>query len=305
MNGYKAVKVAELRAKLGSIPAKLILSILILFAISWDTDLEATALSLLNDPFTSVKNLVIFYGLLSYVYFFIRIFNNYVVGCLVAAAGIFALYSIRDKMEPEQFRTLVIIMLVGGPVLDVIRLLRYSSLKREVIEESENMRDKIDDIYDNVRGFDEGYDRGFQDGYNRGSYEEYDEIRERRRGRIGRKKRRRRDERYDDRIEDSYYEDSNYEDEYDEYDRGDGYDEEYDDSYEEYDDSPGSGGERGSRDRAGGGDGNYGFFDGCKSPEAVKRRYRELCKVYHPDSGNGSEALFEAVNEEYRRIMDE
>ena len=294
MNSYKAVKVAELRAKLGSIPAKLVLSVVILFALSWETDLEKTANVIASDPFGSLKNFVVFYGLLSYVYFFIRLFNNYIVGVLVAAAGVFAIYSVKDSMEPEQLKALTMIMLIGGPVLDVIRLFRYSSLKREVIEESESLREKIDDIYDSVQGYDEGYDRGFNDGYERGSY---DGLPGGRRKGIGRGRGKNR--RYDDRIEDRYYEDEyddEYEDDYDEeYD--DGYDDDYEEEYDDREDMP--------RGRGGGSAGMYGFFDGCKSPESIKRRYRELCKVYHPDSGNGSEMLFEAVNEEYRRLMDE
>ncbi len=42
MNGLKVVKVAELRAKLAAIPAKLILAVLAVVAMFWDTDLEKT-----------------------------------------------------------------------------------------------------------------------------------------------------------------------------------------------------------------------------------------------------------------------
>ena len=325
MNSYKAVKVAELRAKLGSIPAKLVLSVVIMFVLSWNTDLGKTAEVLASDPFDTLKDFVVFYGLLSYVYFFIRLFNNYVVGVLVAAAGVFAIYSVKDSLDPSQLKTLTFIMLIGGPVLDVIRLFRYSSLKREVIEESESLREKIDDIYESVQDYDDGYDRGYDDGYERGRSERLGSGR--RKG-IGRKKRSRN---YDDRISDrryrngrdNYYDDGeddrydDYEDDYDEdykNDYRDDYDEEYDEDYEEdYEESDGGydgpgGGYGGRRNsfRSGDEDGRlYGFFDGCKSPESIKRRYRELCKVYHPDSGNGSEALFEVVSEEYRRLMDE
>ncbi len=293
MNGYKAVKVAELRAKLATIPAKLVLSVVIVFALGWDTDLEATASFLAAHPFDSLRNFVILYGLLSYVYFFIRMFNSYIVGILVAAGGLFAIYSVKDRMDEEQFRVLMLIMLFGGPVLDVVRMLRYSGLKKEVIEESENLKEKIDDIYENVHGYDEGYDRGYDDGYQRASY---DGIPERRRMGIGKKSRHR--GRYDDRLEDRYYDDEEeYDDEYEEEYYDD--DEEYDEYDEEDDES------YGSSQRGGYGNREFGFFDGCRTPEAIKRRYRELCKVYHPDSGNGSEALFEAVNEEYRRLMDE
>ena len=255
MNPLKVVKVAELRSKLTAIPAKLILSAVILCAIFWSGDLEATLTAITDDPLTSAKYFALLYGVMSYVYFFIKIFHNHLLGLIVAGLAAFAVYSVKDRFTAEQFNLIIMFMVVGGPVLDVLRFIRYQNMKREVIEESESLRDTIDDIYDNVRGYDEGYDRGYYDGYDRGKNER---IPLRRHAR----------------IEDSYYEE-----EYEGYE---------DDEYEE--------------EPIGG---SYGFFDGCKTPEAIKKRYRDLCKVYHPDSGNGSEAVFEAICDEYNRLMDE
>lgn len=256
MNPLKVVKVAELRKRLSVIPAKILLAVVITCVIFWKGDLSATMDRIAGDPITSLETFALLYGVISYVYFFIRIFHNHLLGIIVAGLAAFAFYTVRDRFTEEQFKLIIMIMVFGGPILDILRFIRYQNMKREVLEESEGMRDKIDDIYDNVRGYDDGYDRGYSDGYDRGRSERIPERR-------------------NDRIEDRYYED---EEEYDD----DGYDEDY----------------RGSgRD--------YGFFEGCKTPEAIKKRYRDLCKVYHPDSGNGSEAVFEAICEEYNRLMDE
>jgi hypothetical protein len=44
------------------------------------------------------------------------------------------------------------------------------------------------------------------------------------------------------------------------------------------------------------------FFSGCKSLEELKKRYRELCKVHHPDLG-GSEETMKRLNAEYERLV--
>ena len=231
MNGLKVVKVAELRNKLAVIPAKIILAALIVGAYFWDTDLAVTAGKISEKPLLAGASFITIYGVLSYLYFFIKLFHNYIVGIIVAAAAAYGMYSLKDRFAAEQFN---IIMILGGPVLDILRFIRYRNMKREVLEESEELRDKIDDIYDNVRGYDEGYDDGYERGYSHGRNEQID-----------------------------YYE------------------------KERMPELP------------------TGFFEGCKSPDAIKRRYRDLCKVYHPDNGNGSEAIFAAICDEYNRLMDE
>lgn len=47
-----------------------------------------------------------------------------------------------------------------------------------------------------------------------------------------------------------------------------------------------------------------GFFSGCKDAASIKRRYRDLCKVYHPDAGNGSSEVFNKITEEYNSLME-
>ena len=254
MNGLKVVKVAELRNKLAVIPAKIILAALIVGAYFWDTDLAVTAGKISEKPLLAGAGFITIYGDLSYLYFFIKLFHNYIVGIIVAAAAAYGMYSLKDRFAAEQFNLILIIMILGGPVLDILRFIRYRNMKREVLEESEELRDKIDDIYDNVRGYDEGYDDGYERGYSHGRNEQIDYYER-------------------ERIE------SHYDDDYD--------DEEYIEEKERMPELP------------------TGFFEGCKSPDAIKRRYRDLCKVYHPDNGNGSEAIFAAICDEYNRLMDE
>ncbi|MDR0963025.1 MAG: J domain-containing protein [Clostridium sp.] len=44
------------------------------------------------------------------------------------------------------------------------------------------------------------------------------------------------------------------------------------------------------------------YFMGCDTPDKLEKRYKSLCKAYHPDAGFGSEAAFKAMSEEYRKL---
>lgn len=46
------------------------------------------------------------------------------------------------------------------------------------------------------------------------------------------------------------------------------------------------------------------FFQGCDSLDSLKRRYRDLSRVYHPDNGNGSAEIFAKINNEYELLME-
>lgn len=45
-----------------------------------------------------------------------------------------------------------------------------------------------------------------------------------------------------------------------------------------------------------------GFFAGCNTPEKLEKRYRALCKTYHPDTEAGDEATFKLMTEEYEKL---
>lgn len=44
------------------------------------------------------------------------------------------------------------------------------------------------------------------------------------------------------------------------------------------------------------------FFKGCRTLESLNMRYKDLIKIYHPDSGNGNDKVFIEITEEYERL---
>lgn len=49
-------------------------------------------------------------------------------------------------------------------------------------------------------------------------------------------------------------------------------------------------------------DNKMSYFDGCDSSDSLNKRYKDLCKVYHPDMGNGSEEVFKAIQDQYNTL---
>ena len=48
---------------------------------------------------------------------------------------------------------------------------------------------------------------------------------------------------------------------------------------------------------------NSGYFKGCKTEEEIKKRYRDLCKVFHPDSESGDQETFLKIKADYETII--
>ncbi|MCM1570072.1 MAG: J domain-containing protein [Roseburia sp.] len=46
------------------------------------------------------------------------------------------------------------------------------------------------------------------------------------------------------------------------------------------------------------------FFSGCNSPEKLEKRYKSLCKAYHPDSEGGDKDTFQKMQEEYEALKN-
>ena len=44
------------------------------------------------------------------------------------------------------------------------------------------------------------------------------------------------------------------------------------------------------------------FFSGCNTPEKLEKRYKALCKTYHPDMESGDDETFKALQNEYEMI---
>ena len=45
------------------------------------------------------------------------------------------------------------------------------------------------------------------------------------------------------------------------------------------------------------------FFSGCSNVEELSKRYKNLCKAYHPDVYAGDEETFKAIHKEYELLM--
>ncbi|MCR4691014.1 MAG: hypothetical protein K5739_06710 [Lachnospiraceae bacterium] len=48
--------------------------------------------------------------------------------------------------------------------------------------------------------------------------------------------------------------------------------------------------------------GDFVFFKGVSHPLAVKKRYKDLIKIYHPDNMDGDKYILQRINQEYDRI---
>lgn len=44
------------------------------------------------------------------------------------------------------------------------------------------------------------------------------------------------------------------------------------------------------------------FFSGCHTIEQLEKRYKSLCKVYHPDTQTGEEETFKRIKTEYDKL---
>ncbi len=292
MNIMKALRVAELRKKLAVIPAKIIIAVFLVFFVYWDTSIQTVWNNALQEPKKYLIILFIAYGAVSYVCFFVRLMHNWILG-LIVAAGVATLVATQTaKLGTRPMLIAFGIMLIGGPILDLLNLMRYHTLKNEVIRaEEERMNYRYDD------GYEDGYYNGIRD--ERSARRRFEEE-EYRRERLERN-RYRRDEYEDEYGDEDYLEENDYG--YDRDDRYDDYDEiedrgryredaGYDDNYE--DEDPGY--VEGNSENA------AGFFADCRTKASLKRRYHDLCKVYHPDTGNGSAEIFYRIKEEYDRL---
>lgn len=44
------------------------------------------------------------------------------------------------------------------------------------------------------------------------------------------------------------------------------------------------------------------FFSGVKNSSALRKRYKDLLKIYHPDNEAGDTAVIQKINEEYEKL---
>ena len=46
------------------------------------------------------------------------------------------------------------------------------------------------------------------------------------------------------------------------------------------------------------------FFSGVKNTRALKKRYKDLIKIFHPDNGAGDTEVLQRINEEYETLKE-
>lgn len=239
MDELKIVRLSEMRSRMSGIPVKMIVTFLFAAGMVWQFSMDKFK----EDIPQSIFTLFVVYGILSYVWFCIKLTRNWIIGIIIAIVFIFLYSTNLDKLGGVWGTLIGMAICFGGPMLDILTIIRYFFLKKSLFAEM-------------------------------AEYEHYE----------------------DDECEDNEYEEEEYDDE--EYYEEDEYDDEEDEEYEEYQR------QQARRERRKQEMPSPGFFSGCRDSASIKRRYRDLCKVYHPDAGNGSSEVFHKITEEYNRLME-
>ena len=316
MNVLNAIKVAELRKKLAVIPEKLIFASLILVGIvlyrNGVGDLTLLWEKIKLDWLFYVGALVFIYGAVSYFVFFMQLLKQWFLGLVLSLGILAALYFTIGRQDSDLLMMVIFVLVLIGPFFDVINFFRYIRLKNKVIEAEEELKQSIDA----AASHDSSYDDGFEEGYRRGMNAGKKDAEEKATKRIKSKKHKRAEyiedssDDEDDISEGSNSDDWDSDESKDDYESEDSYD--YDDTYEPGSDSDGDDDDfennsyADNRRTVAGDSGNVaGYFADCKSRKEIKRRYHDLCKVYHPDSGNASSDIFCKINAEYLTLMSE
>lgn len=316
MNVLNAIKVAELRKKLAVIPEKLIFASLILVGIvlyrNGVGDLTLLWEKIKLDWLFYVGALVFIYGAVSYFVFFMQLLKQWFLGLVLSLGILAALYFTIGRLDSDLLMMVIFVLVLIGPFFDVINFFRYIRLKNKVIEAEEELKQSIDA----AASHDSSYDDGFEEGYRRGMNAGKKDAEEKATKRIKSKKHKRAEyiedssDDEDDISEGSNSDDWDSDESKDDYESEDSYD--YDDTYESGSDSDGDDDDfennsyADNRRTVAGDSGNVaGYFADCKNRKEIKRRYHDLCKVYHPDSGNASSDIFCKINAEYLTLMSE
>ena len=316
MNVLNAIKVAELRKKLAVIPEKLIFASLILVGIvlyrNGVGDLTLLWEKIKLDWLFYVGALVFIYGAVSYFVFFMQLLKQWFLGLVLSLGILAALYFTIGRQDSDLLMMVIFVLVLIGPFFDVINFFRYIRLKNKVIEAEEELKQSIDA----AASHDSSYDDGFEEGYRRGMNAGKKDAEEKATKRIKSKKHKRAEyiedssDDEDDISEGSNSDDWDSDESKDDYESEDSYD--YDDTYESGSDSDGDDDDfennsyADNRRTVAGDSGNVaGYFADCKNRTEIKRRYHDLCKVYHPDSGNASSDIFCKINAEYLTLMSE
>lgn len=134
MDEIAIVKLAELRSKIGAIPGKLLVTILIMEGMFWHFSWDAFTENIAG----SLGVTVIMYGLISYFWLCVKLTHNWLIG-IVFAIILFFIFMINiDKMGDTASTIITIAICFGGTILDVLNIIRYFVLKRKLIKGASN-----------------------------------------------------------------------------------------------------------------------------------------------------------------------
>lgn len=214
MDELKIVKLAELRSKMGGIPVKLLVTFIFANLVLWNFSFEKFK----EQPGYNIFYFIIFYGMLSYFWLCVKMTGNWIIGIVVAIALIFIMVGSMNSSSGVFQTVFVCAVCFGGPVLDILTVVRYFIIKKQVFSIPE-------DTYTHA-----------------GESEPH---------------------------------------------------------WEQWQESSGQQDQQARQTQ----ESAPAFFMDCKDQGSVKRRYRDLCRVYHPDNGNGSPEVFNRITEEYERLM--
>lgn len=157
MDEIAIVKLSTLRSKIGAIPGKLLVTLLLMEGIYWHFSWDAFQENVLE----SIVSTVVLYGLISYFYLCVRMTHNWLIGIIVALILFFFLMANLEKMGDILSAVITIVLCFGGPILDVYYLLRYFSLKRKLFSGAGHSYEYDDQEEDSEEDY--------------GEYEEYEE----------------------------------------------------------------------------------------------------------------------------------
>lgn len=128
MDELRIVKLAELRGKLGAIPAKLIVTFLLTFGMLWKFHFQ----TFMEDPLVNSFTVVVIYGVVSYFWLCVRLTHNWLIGIVVAIALVIVVTMYISKENGVLGTVIMLAICFGGVVMDFINMIRYSMLKKKV-----------------------------------------------------------------------------------------------------------------------------------------------------------------------------
>lgn len=128
MDELKIVKLAELRSKMGAIPAKLLVAVLLSFGMYCQFDLK----KFMEKPVENIFFLVIMYGVASYFWLCVRMTRNWLIGFAVALGLIFLWTYNMSKLDGWLQTLIGCAICFGGPVLDILAVIRYFLIRKKV-----------------------------------------------------------------------------------------------------------------------------------------------------------------------------